>query len=118
MNDKFIDALKKGNIEGRTRIILEDVRTRKREIHEDKNMITSAIQKIFEVNIMGLMNFHQLIPVRNLLGGVFLFWDPLTESADNIFAPCQADNRLTGHAGQTTHQTDSTTRGNPNGSSS
>ena len=118
MNDKFIDALRKGNLEGRTRIILEDVRTRKREIHEDKNMITSAIQKIFEVNVMGLMNFHQLIPVRNLLGGVFLFWDPLTESADNIFAPCQADNKLTGHAGQTTHQTDSTTRGNPNGSAS
>lgn len=118
MHDKFIDALRTGKIEGRTRIILEDPATRKREIHEDKNMITNGLQKIFDTNPFGCMDFNSLMPLRSILGGVFLFWDELTESADNIFPPSQNTNKLTGHAGQTSHSSGSTTRGNPNGSAS
>ena len=103
MHDKFIDALRTGKIEGRTRIILEDPATRRREIHEDKNMITNGLQKIFDTNPFGCMDFNSLMPLRSILGGVFLFWDELTESADNIFPPSQNTNKLTGHAGQTSH---------------
>lgn len=118
MHDKFIDALRTGKIEGRTRIILEDPSTRKREIREDKNMITSALQKIFDTNPFGAMNFYDLMSLRNLMGGCFLFWDELEEDANNIFPPSQNSNKLTGHAGQTTHSSASPTRGNPNGAAS
>lgn len=115
MHDKFIDALRKGQLKGSTRIILEDIVTRRRIIREDNNMITSALQKIFDTNVCGLMDFNSMIPIKNIMGGCFLFWDELTESADNIYPPSQATNKLTGHAGQTTHSSASRTRGNPNG---
>ena len=115
MNDKFIDALRHGKLKGRTRIIMEDIVTRRRIIREDDNMITSALQKIFDTNVLGMMNFNSMIPIKNIMGGCFLFWDELTESAGNIFPPSQSSNKLTGHAGQTTHQSQSRTRGNPNG---
>lgn len=118
MHDKFFDALRIGKIEGRTRIILEDPSTRRREIHEDKNMITSALQKIFDTNPFGAMNFNDLMSLRNLMGGCFLFWDELEENVNNIFPPSQNSNKLTGHAGQTPHSSASPTRGNPNGAAS
>jgi len=118
MHDKFIDALRTGKIEGRTRIILEDPSTRRREIHEDKNMITNALQRIFDTDPFGCQNFNDIMSLRKILGGVFLFWDELTESADNMFPPSQSSNKLVGHAGQTTHSSGSTTRGNPNGAAS
>lgn len=115
MNDKFIDAVRTGKLKGRTRIILEDVVTRHRQVVEDQNMMTSALSKLFETNFNGTTDVYNLMPLKNLLGGCFLFADPLTESVDNIFPANQAANRLTGHAGQTSHSTASTTRGNPNG---
>lgn len=115
MHDKFIDALRTGKIKGRTRIILEDIVTRRRIISEDENMITSALQKIFDTNVNGMTDFYNMIPIMNIMGGHFLFWDPLTEDVNNIYPPSQATNKLTGHAGQTTHSSQSTTRGNPNG---
>lgn len=118
MHDKFIDALRTGKLKGQTRIILEDVVTKRREIREDTNMITDALTKIFETNVFGVTDMNNLMPLRSIMGGVFLFWNPLAESADNIFPPSQASNKLTGHAGQTTHSSASTTRGNPNGAAS
>ena len=118
MHDKFFDALRTGKIEGRTRITLYDPSTRRREIHEDKNMITNALQKIFNTNPFGAGDIYNLMSLKSLLGGCFLFWDELVEDADNIFPPAQNTNKLTGHAGQTTHSSDSTTRGNPNGAAS
>ena len=115
MNDKFIDALRKGRIKGTTRIIMEDIATRRRIIREDSNMITSALQKVFDTNVNGMMDINSMIPIMNILGGCFMFWDELTESADNIFPPSQLTNKLTAHAGQTSHSTSSRTRGNPNG---
>lgn len=115
MHDKFIDALRTGNVKGRTRVILEDIVTRRRIISEDENMITSALQKIFDTNMNGMTDFYNMIPIKNIMGGHFLFWDPLTEDVGNMYPPSQATNKLTGHAGQTTHSSQSTTRGNPNG---
>ena len=118
MHDKFFDALRTGKIEGRTRITLYNPSTRRREIHEDKNMITNALQKIFNTNPFGAGDIYNLMSLRSLLGGCFLFWDELVEDADNIFPPAQNTNKLTGHAGQTTHSSASPTRGNPNGAAS
>ena len=115
MNDKFIDALRKGRIKGTTRIILEDIVTRRRIIREDSNMITSALQKVFDTNVNGMMDFYNMIPIKNILGGCFMFWDTLTEDAGNIFPPSQSTNKLTAHAGQNANTGSSTTRGNPNG---
>ena len=115
MNDKFIDALRKGRIKGTTRIILEDIATRRRIIREDSNMITSALQKVFDTNVNGMMDFYNMIPIKNILGGCFMFWDTLTEDAGNIFPPSQSTNKLTAHAGQNANTGSSTTRGNPNG---
>lgn len=118
MHDKFIDALRSGKIEGKTRITLYDPSTRRQEVHEDKNMITSSLQKMFDTNPFGTMDFYSIMNLKDIIGGCFLFWDELTENVDNIFPPSQTANKLTGHAGQTPHQTSSPTRGNPNGAAS
>lgn len=115
MHDKFIDALRRGQIKGHTRIITEDIRTRRREIVEDDNMMTAALDKIFAANMLGMMDFDNLMPLTKMIGGVFLFADPLTENSGNTWAPNSSNNRLVGHAGQTSHSSGSTTRGNPNG---
>lgn len=114
-HDKFIDAVRRGKFHGHTRLITEDVVTKKREIVEDDNMFTSALDRIFETNALGSMTFYELMPLTQLIGGVFLFDDVLTESADNIYPPSQASNKLTGFAGQTAHSSSNPYRGNPNG---
>lgn len=118
MHDKFIDALRRGRFKGTTRLITEDVVTKKREIVEDHNMFTAALDKIFDVNALGMMNFYSLLPITKLIGGIFLFWNPITESADNIYPENQGVNKLVGFAGQTSHSTDNPYRGNPNGAAS
>lgn len=116
--DRFLMAMKTGKIKGEADLILEDIRTHRREVYHEENMITDAVGKIFASNYGGLMGLNAMLPVRNLLGGVFLFNQRLTESASNMYPACRADNRLVGHAGQTSHSSASTTRGNPNGAAS
>lgn len=118
MHDKFIDALRRGRFKGTTRLITEDVVTKKREIVEDHNMFTAALDKIFDVNALGMMNYYTLLPITKLIGGIFLFWNPITESAENIYPENQGVNKLVGFAGQTSHSTDNPYRGNPNGAAS
>lgn len=113
-NETMYNLLRAGKIKGKTRIILEDLNGH-RTIKEDHNMITNALPKIFASNYHGIMDFHNYEPLRQLVGGVFLFWDPLTESANSIYPPSQVVNKLTANAGQTPHSTDDPTRGNPNG---
>ena len=118
MHDKFIDALRRGRFKGTTRLITEDVVTKKREIVEDYNMFTAALDRIFDVNALGMMNYYTLLPITKLIGGIFLFWNAITESADNIYPENQGVNKLVGFAGQTSHSTDNPYRGNPNGAAS
>lgn len=105
-----------GGFTGRARITLEDVRTRHREIVETKNQATNAIARIFETNALGMTNFNDLMPLKKLFGGIFLFADELTISAENIYPPNQGVNRMVANAGQTAFsgQAGNTTRGNPN----
>ena len=90
MHDKFIDALRRGRFKGTTRLITEDVVTKKREIVEDHNMFTAALDRIFDANALGMMNYYSLLPITKLIGGIFLFWNPITESADNIYPENQS----------------------------
>lgn len=116
--DRFLTALESGKVKGETEFILEDVVTKKRETYKDSNMITGAIGKLMKSNYGGLMNLNSFLPIRSIMGGIFLFNQALTESTENIFPPCLGDNRLVGHAGQTSHSSGSSTRGNPNGAAS
>ena len=113
--EKMYNMLRAGKLKGHTRITLEDVRTGHRTIVEDDNMQTNALPKMFESDYNGCEDFYNLMPLKNLLGGVYLFWSPLTESADNIFPPAQDVNKLSFYAGQTAHSTANPYRGNPNG---
>lgn len=120
---KFFNDIERANavlnsskLKGRTKIILTDVRTGKEEIHEDENMVTDAVQKIFQSNFLGVINNSEMIPMTSLFNGIFLFRDALTESAGNIFP--SADNPMTANAGPTAHSTNSRTRGNPVGAAS
>lgn len=93
-------------LKGHTKIILTDVKTGKQEVHEDNNLITNAIDKIINCEIA--MNHYPndyLLPIATkLLGGIMLFDEELTESADNIHFPVEA--HLLGYAGQSTNTTD------------
>ena len=112
--EMMYNLLRAGKIKGHTRIILEDTKGH-RIIKEDHNMVTNALAKIFESNYHGIIDFHAFEPIKQLVGGVYLFWNQLTESADSIYPPSQNQNKLTANAGQTPHYTADPTRGNPNG---
>lgn len=116
--DRFIMDLKAGNLKGRTKITLEDISTRRREVFEDENMITGAIGKIMSSNYLGMTDYFRMLPVKNLLGGCMLFANSLTEDQNNIFPPADSVNHLVGHAGSSTYSGSSTTRGQPNGTAS
>ena len=102
-------------LHGHTKITLHDVKTGKDEIIEKDNLVTNAVADIYASNFFGAMDYTEVTPLRDMFGGVLCFEDPLTESAANTTPPCEADNKLTAHAGQTPHNTASPTRGNPNG---
>lgn len=101
------------NLHGHTKIILTNTKTGEQEIVEKDNIVTSFIADVFENNIFGGANYADLTPLRNLFGGVLCFEDELNTNAKLV--PSELDNRITAHAGQTSHSSTSTTRGNPNG---
>lgn len=110
--------IKLPKIKGRVNIQLFNEKTGALEAEtHGENMATDAIQKIFGDNIFGLVNYYELLPIKDvLLGGVLCFRDPLTEDAGNIYPPTTNVNPVTAHAGQTTYDQagDDNTRGNPN----
>ena len=112
---RTVNFMRTAKLKGHATIILEDVVTKRREVIEQDNMMTDALKNIFETNVRGLTDFYNLLPTyQTLLGGILLFEEPLTAAASNIWPVSQAENRLIGHAGSSTHTTASTTRGNPN----
>ena len=102
-------------LHGHTRITLHDVNTGEDEVLEKDNLVTNAVANIYASNFFGAMDYSKLTPLRDMFGGVLCFEDTLAESADNITPPCETDNRLIAHSGQTPHSSASSTRGNPNG---
>lgn len=112
--EKMYNMLLAGKFKGKTRIILQDQRTGHRDVFENKNMVTNALPRIFESDYQGAMDFYNLMPLRKLMGGIFLFWSSLTESAENFFPPNQSI-KLSFYAGDVAHSTANPYRGNPNG---
>ena len=82
---------------------------------EHSNTITPALQKIFDNNLVGTVDYTKLTPILNkLLGGVCLWYGLLNEN--DIFLPKQSNAKLVAHAGQHTYSSasDDPTRGVPN----
>lgn len=79
-------------LKGHTKIILTDVKTGKQEVHEDDNLVTNALDKIINIEVMmnRAMNTDVLPFATNALGGLMLFDDELTEDANNIHFPIEA----------------------------
>ena len=82
----------KMKIKGHSIIELTDVKTGKKEVYEDDNMVTNALQ--LYLNDLGMFNIspihmagvrESLIP--SLLGGLLVLDTALTESASNIICP-------------------------------
>ena len=93
-------------IKGHTKIILTDAKSGKiNDIIEKDNMITNAVPNMFRTNYFGNTMFgnNLLLPIRQLFGGVMCFENPITENANNIYPPCENENRLVAHAGYNTN---------------
>lgn len=105
-------------LHGHAVLTLNDAQTG-REIKriEKDNMITNAVGNIFAENLLGSINYTDLTPVRNMFGGIMLFYDALTEQADTTQVPNPLTNPLIAYAGQTAHATANPMRGNPNNAS-
>lgn len=97
-------------LKGHATVILTDVRDGTKKIIESDNMVTNAVPSIF-AHPSALSRFDQLLPLRNLYGGVLCFQNPLTENA-NIFNPPSEDvSPLVAHCGDLPNTTESTLRG-------
>ena len=102
-------------LHGHTKITLTDVKTGAKKVIEKDNLVTNAVANIYASNFFGAMDYTKVTPLKDMFGGVLCFEDELTELAANTLPPCEAENKLIAHAGQTAHSSASTTRGNPNG---
>ena len=100
-------------LHGHTKIILTDVKTGEKEVVEKDNLVTGAVAQLFAQNVFGAKNYDEMTPLRDMFGGVMCFEDVLDVS-DTLVANDDS-NALIAHAGQTSHSSASTTRGNPNG---
>lgn len=100
-------------LKGHMRFILEDVRDGTQQVEEVDNIITNALGSILNHNYNGNARFDSLMPMRKLLGGVFLFENQQTVNADNFNPPSELVNPLIAHAGDAANNTGSTLRGSP-----
>ena len=73
---------------GYTKIELKNVYTGEKQVYEDENMMTNAIEKYFSDNGMLAYPTNDFINgsiVNRMLGGIVLFDNTLEEDADNLF---------------------------------
>lgn len=71
-------------IMGKTEIELTNVRTGKKEVYEDHNMLTGHLSKILSINPWGMIKPASLMPlVGRVLGGVALFPEKKEENVNN-----------------------------------
>ena len=85
---------------GHMSLTLTDVKTGKKEVIEEDNMMTNALQKYFAN--MGFLNFpnvNQSNMVEELLGGVLGFNDVISENANIIHAPAGLKMTFNGSVG-------------------
>lgn len=120
MKDKIkaekVRGLASKKYHGHTKFTLRNVKTGEVETYEKDNIVTLAVNNIFENNLAGVIDYKKVTPLKKMFGGLFLFEDSLNTAA--IYPPSETTNKLVGHAGQHSHATASTKRGNPNGGES
>lgn len=110
-----LNGVRLPKVHGHTVLTLADAKTG-REVKriEKDNLVTNAVARIFLQNYLGAIKYGDITPVRDMFGGVFLFYDTLTESENTVSLPDPASNPVIAYAGQTAHATANTKRGNPN----
>lgn len=93
-------------MKGKTEIILRDVKTGEVQVFKDENLITTAIDKIINIEVAKnhAPNTYILPIATNALGGIMLFDGELTEDAGNIHFPSEA--HLVGYANQSVNTSD------------
>ena len=89
-------------MKGKTIIELTDVKTKKKEVLKDDNLVTDVLEKILTLNPNGLLtniNKDTFYPiVENIVGGILLFKDKITEDKNTSFV--STSNECIGYAGQ------------------
>lgn len=116
LRDKILDCNQHNDIvplKGHFKMILEDVRDGKQEVIETDNVVTNAVQTILNHNFCGLAKFSDIFPLKNLYGGIFLFQNTQTESANNWQLQNDDVMPLIAHAGNLANNTGSVLRGSP-----
>lgn len=116
LRDKITGCQGRGEImpmKGHLRLELEDIRDGKKIVTESDNLVTSALQSIFDHNYAGLARFDSLMPMKSLYSGVFAFQNQQTENANNWQLENDLVNPLIAHAGTLANNTGSTLRGSP-----
>lgn len=116
LRDKITDCHGRGEIlpmKGHLRLELEDIRDGKKIVTESDNLVTNALQSIFDHNYAGLARFNSLMPMKSLYSGVFAFQNQQTENANNWQLENDLSNPLVAHAGTLANNTGSALRGSP-----
>ena len=89
-------------MKGKTIIELTDVKTKKKEVLKDDNLVTDVLEKILTLNPNGLLtniNKDTFYPiVEKTVGGILLFKDKITEDKNTSFV--STSNECIGYAGQ------------------
>lgn len=112
MNDSIkknsLGSIRTPKLKGHTKITLRDVKTGEVKIVEKDNLVTGAIANLFANNYANTLNTasSDIMPIRNLFGGVLCFGNQLTENQSNIYPPSQSENPLIAHAGSSADLTD------------
>ena len=108
-------------LHGHTKIVFTDKFGRETVKFDKDNLVTNAVQKIFESNYFGSIDYSNLMPaIRKAMGGVVLFENSLGSDASDVWIPNSFSNPITAHAGQTVPASlaDDITRGLPNSAAS
>ena len=89
-------------MKGKTIIELANVKTKKKEVLKDDNLVTDVLEKILTLNPNGLLtniNKDTFYPiVEKIVGGILLFKDKITEDKNTSFVT--TSNECIGYAGQ------------------
>ena len=89
-------------MKGKTIIELANVKTKKKEVLKDDNLVTDVLEKILTLNPNGLLtniNKDTFYPiVEKIVGGILLFKDKITEDKNTSFV--STSNECIGYAGQ------------------
>lgn len=109
-------------LKGKSVIELTDIKTKKKEVYEEENLVTNAVPYLLKLNPSGLMypidddavKFKdEIFPIANkCYGGILLFENPLEEDPNKIIAP--SDNPIIGYASNDVNVTDNPKRGSAN----